>query len=522
MCSAGSGLKIGVAVGHQNFVTEQETLVKKGRRYDPVEYNRLMAKAKRRFRCEEDDEDEDDEDARAGEYMQAAVRMLPDHVPTYTPAVDILICTPGRLVEHLNGTLGFHLDDLEWLIIDEADRLLDQSFQEWVAKVVGSLETKKPESRMGSREKVLKRSRQSEEHYARKVILSATMTRDISKLGALRLRRPSMIVVKGAGGADEDLQGDSEGVQTIGIDGEEAFELPAGLREYAVPVGDGADKPLYLLELLRTRILKKSLDAMKEKALSDASDTSSDSESDSSDSSDSSNSSDSSDSDSDTTSSDSDTSDSNDSSDSSDPSDSDDSSPQQPSPNRKVISQRRSQWTSSARLVLIFTPSTEAAARLYHLLTHLEPSYSDRTTLLTKSSSSLPTVLSKKAQKHDFHILISTDRASRGLDLPALTHVVNYALPTSLATYVHRVGRTARAGRSGEAWTLFADNEGRWFWNEIARSKSVRRPAKVERTKVVLSEMWKGGKEAEMGEGRKRFVQIVEGMRDLVTGAERR
>jgi ATP-dependent RNA helicase DDX51/DBP6 len=63
--------------------------------------------------------------------------------------------------------------------------------------------------------------------------------------------------------------------------------------------------------------------------------------------------------------------------------------------------------------------------------------------------------------------LIATDRASRGLDIPDLQHVISYDVPGSALTYVHRVGRTARAGREGTAWTCVEHREGRWFWREI-------------------------------------------------------
>jgi len=56
-------------------------------------------------------------------------------------------------------------------------------------------------------------------------------------------------------------------------------------------------------------------------------------------------------------------------------------------------------------------------------------------------------------------MLIATDVAARGLDVNDVTHVFNYALPFDSESYVHRIGRTGRGGKSGEAITLVSPNE---------------------------------------------------------------
>ncbi len=58
-----------------------------------------------------------------------------------------------------------------------------------------------------------------------------------------------------------------------------------------------------------------------------------------------------------------------------------------------------------------------------------------------------------------FPRLICSDLISRGIDIEHVTHVINYDVPVDMRKYVHRVGRTARAGRTGDAWTLVEEQE---------------------------------------------------------------
>lgn len=62
-------------------------------------------------------------------------------------------------------------------------------------------------------------------------------------------------------------------------------------------------------------------------------------------------------------------------------------------------------------------------------------------------------------KENSVRVLVATDIAARGLDIPLLPHVVNYELPNVPEDYVHRIGRTGRAGASGEAISLVAGEE---------------------------------------------------------------
>lgn len=71
-----------------------------------------------------------------------------------------------------------------------------------------------------------------------------------------------------------------------------------------------------------------------------------------------------------------------------------------------------------------------------------------------------------RQQKH--RILVATDVAARGLDIPHIEHVINYDLPQTPEDYMHRIGRTARAGKSGDALSFVTPGDQR-RWKDIQR-----------------------------------------------------
>jgi ATP-dependent RNA helicase DeaD len=101
-------------------------------------------------------------------------------------------------------------------------------------------------------------------------------------------------------------------------------------------------------------------------------------------------------------------------------------------------------------------------------------------------------------------LLVATDVAARGLDIPSVSHVVNYDLPTSPEGYVHRIGRTGRAGREGSAITIIDPREQRLLWNieQLTKAKIIvtqvptvadLRTKRLARTKSAIEEVLAAG-----------------------------
>ncbi len=80
-------------------------------------------------------------------------------------------------------------------------------------------------------------------------------------------------------------------------------------------------------------------------------------------------------------------------------------------------------------------------------------------------------------RKGTIRLLVASDVAARGLDIPDVSHVFNYDVPSHAEDYVHRIGRTGRAGKTGTAYTLATREDGKSIWPPSRSRTGSRIPA---------------------------------------------
>jgi len=106
--------------------------------------------------------------------------------------------------------------------------------------------------------------------------------------------------------------------------------------------------------------------------------------------------------------------------------------------------------------VLVFVRTKHGANKLAERLAQVKISVA---ALHGNKSQSFRTRTLKEFKNGEIRILVATDVAARGLDITGLSHVVNYDMPTVAEDYVHRIGRTGRAGKKGVAISLVSPEE---------------------------------------------------------------
>ncbi|KAK6941370.1 DEAD/DEAH box helicase domain [Dillenia turbinata] len=126
-----------------------------------------------------------------------------------------------------------------------------------------------------------------------------------------------------------------------------------------------------------------------------------------------------------------------------------------------------------------------------------------------------------KFKAGECNILICTDVASRGLDIPSVDMVINYDIPMNSKDYIHRVGRTARAGRSGLAISLVNQYEVEWYMQieKLIGKKLPEFPSQEEEVLLLLERVTEAKRISQMkmkeSGGRKRRKGKDEGDEDV-------
>ena len=173
-------------------------------------------------------------------------------VTGYCSLADIIVATPGRLADHISKTPGFSLTQLRFLIVDEADRMIDDMHQNWLNQVVKA--AFQAENEAGSNT-LFQRTKPGPVTAAsccypqiplQKLLFSATLTQDPEKLQQLGLFQPRLFT-----SVYSEKKTLRDGTETK-EDCEEKYTLPEGLSQSYVPC-DLNSKPLLLLHFMLTK-----------------------------------------------------------------------------------------------------------------------------------------------------------------------------------------------------------------------------------------------------------------------------
>uniref|UniRef100_A0AC35FVH4 Uncharacterized protein n=1 Tax=Panagrolaimus sp. PS1159 TaxID=55785 RepID=A0AC35FVH4_9BILA len=232
--------------------------------------------------------------------------------------LDVVIATPGRLIDHLKNAPGFSLHGIEVLVLDEADRMLDETFEDEMKEIIG----------------MCSKNRQT-------MLFSATMTDEIEELAKLSLQKPVKLFI-------------NENSQTA-----------ENLRQEFVRIRDGRENER---EAITAALVTRNF------------------------------------------------------------------------PDHTII----------------FMKTKKDCARMHVILGLLGVKCAQ---MHGNLSQTMRVQALQKFKLQQVDVLVCTELAARGLDIEGVMTVINMQMPDSVQQYIHRVGRTARAGKAGRAISLVGEGE---------------------------------------------------------------
>lgn len=266
--------------------------------------------------------------------------------------VNILVATPGRLVDHIDNTDSLNLGKVRYLVMDEGDRLMELGFEESIRRILGKLDEDRTED-LGPMQGVLPQKRVN-------VLCSATLKGNVKKLGEMSLEGGGE-VVSAQKDVEDHMRAPDQLVQRVVV-------VPPKLRYVS------------LAGVLRN-VAKPGRKTIVFLSCADSVDF------------------------------------------------------------HFVALTYRGSLVKRDDIQGSTAPELGDATTVYKL--HGSLSQRARTSTLTEFA---------KEDSSMGKVLVCTDVASRGLDLPSIDEVIEFDPPFTVSDHLHRVGRTARLGRAGESW----------------------------------------------------------------------
>jgi ATP-dependent RNA helicase DDX31/DBP7 len=330
--------------------------------------------------------------------------------------VNILVATPGRILDHLEKTQSFDVSAVEFIALDEADRLLDMGFEKDVKAIIATLKTRASRAAADKRQVML---------------VSATLSVQIEHLASFVLKNPVLVGFRNQHTNSELLAHNVAGGMDVEEAGEEKHALPKQLQHKYVMIRSSGNRLLALMALLKHKLAEGAQKGIVFFSTCDSVDF-----------------------------------------------------------HHKLMEDLR--WSNNATLGSSESSSSSSSssgrARLQDNVSDSEDSDDsdggrvDRKRSRTQAPDNRPKMFDvpvlklhgsmvqknrtqtwQQFRKTDSALLICTDVAARGLDLPAVDFIVQYDAPELVTDYVHRTGRTARIGRKGTGILFLSESESQYL-----------------------------------------------------------